>query len=159
MTSIAPEESDQVPFLMLNQVPCAGIRFSFERTPAEQAGESRAADLIRVGEIRRASSSKLREWGMGELLDSVSLLLSELVTNAIRHGSASQVDVHLLYTSSEVRIQVRGGPVDALQVRESDPFGEHGRGLLLVDAVADAWGVDEDGWVWCTIATMVTRAR
>ncbi|MDN3026006.1 ATP-binding protein [Streptomyces sp. S.PB5] len=109
-------------------------------------------DLMRVAEARRMCGAKLRHWGFEQLIDPALLLLSELVTNALRHGSEGRIGVRLSHTHRDVRIEVRGGPVKALTARTPDPLDEGGRGLLLVDTIADVWGVDETGWVWCTIA-------
>jgi len=106
-----------------------------------------------VGECRRISGAELQRWGLAEHVDTVLLLLSELVTNAIQHGSGHQIDVRLSRTSSHVRIEVRGGTTDLLTVHVPSLLDEHGRGLLLVDMIANAWGVDPSSWVWCTIDT------
>ncbi|MFJ8789419.1 ATP-binding protein [Streptomyces sp. NPDC102462] len=131
----------------------ARIAFAFPRTPVGADEEPAARDLVRVGEVRRICGGRLRNWGLERLDDSVRLLLSELVTNAIQHGSGSQVGVRLSYAPGEVRIEVRSGPVNTLTARDPGLLDEDGRGLLLVDALADAWGVDAAGWVWCVLAT------
>ncbi|MEY9997987.1 anti-sigma regulatory factor (Ser/Thr protein kinase) [Streptomyces sp. V4I8] len=108
---------------------------------------------MRVGECRQIGSAELQRWGLEQYVDTALLLLSELVTNAIQHGTGHQVDVRISRTSSEVRIEVRGGPTHRLLARSPSLLAEHGRGLLLVDMIADAWGVDAASWVWCTIET------
>ncbi|MEU1298767.1 MULTISPECIES: ATP-binding protein [Streptomyces] len=136
-----------------DQAVCGRIALVFPRTPVAAAEKPPAQDLVRVGEVRRICGAQLRNWGLERFDDSVRLLLSELVTNAIQHGSGSQVGVRLSHTPVEVRIEVRSGPVNTLTARDPGLLDEDGRGLLLVDALADAWGVDDAGWVWCVIAT------
>jgi anti-sigma regulatory factor (Ser/Thr protein kinase) len=113
---------------------------------------------MRVGECRQIGGAELQRWGLEQYVDTALLLLSELVTNAIQHGTGRQVDVRLSRTCSEVRIEVRGGPTNVLLARAPSLLAEHGRGLVLVDMIADAWGVDAASWVWCTIETTAARS-
>jgi anti-sigma regulatory factor (Ser/Thr protein kinase) len=159
MSSIAPEEIQKVPLSAVGQEFRAGIALSFEYVRTGRVGEPAIRDLMRVGECRQIGSAELQRWGLEQHLDTALLLLSELVTNAIQHGSGGQVDVRLTCTSSQVKIEVRGGPTNVLQVQTPSLLEEHGRGLLLVDTIADAWGVDAASWVWCTIETVSPRRR
>ncbi|MER7688709.1 ATP-binding protein [Streptomyces sp. NPDC097610] len=112
---------------------------------------------MRVRQMRRIGGAQLRLWGLDSLIEDVALILSELVTNAIQHGTGPAVDVRLAFLESVVRIEVRSGPAGGVRVRAADPLAENGRGLYLVGALADKWGVDEAGWIWCTLA--VTEAE
>ncbi|MEV7003689.1 ATP-binding protein [Streptomyces sp. NPDC093982] len=159
MSSIAPEEIQKVPLSTVGQEFYAGIALSFEYLSTERGGEPAIRDLMRVGECRHIGSVELQRWGLEQYLDTALLLMSELVTNAIQHGTGSQVDVRLTCTSSQVKIEVRGGPTKVLRAKTPSPLEEHGRGLLLVDTLADAWGVDAASWVWCTIETVSPRSR
>ncbi|WUW18899.1 ATP-binding protein [Streptomyces sp. NBC_01465] len=78
-------------------------------------------------------------------VDECVLMLSELVTNAIAHGCAEEpwlVRVEWHRTSDALRVEVHNpglpGPVQLVKPRQDD---EHGRGLLLVDALAYEWSV------------------
>ncbi|MFC1420666.1 SpoIIE family protein phosphatase [Streptacidiphilus cavernicola] len=109
------------------------------------------ADLEQVAEVRGELRDAVRRWGVGELADTVELLTSELVTNALVH-----TDRDALLTA---RLYREGGPEGPARLRvevddESDLWpkrrtpGEQassGRGLMLVEALADAWGVDPRG--------------
>jgi serine/threonine-protein kinase RsbW len=79
-------------------------------------------------------------------VDTLRLLVSEVVTNAVRHGDATQpVELHASW-NSEVRIEVsdRGdGFTPAPRQGALDEPG--GFGLFLVGELADRWGVDTDG--------------
>jgi anti-sigma regulatory factor (Ser/Thr protein kinase) len=79
--------------------------------------------------------------GWGEAVDTGALLVSELVTNALRHGHAPcSLRVQFLAPDTvEVCVQDADPTVPTLQ--HPDQLSEHGRGMLLVDALAAAWGI------------------
>jgi anti-sigma regulatory factor (Ser/Thr protein kinase) len=92
--------------------------------------------------------------------DVLSLLVSELVTNAIRHAGLTPQDpisVHITSHDDRVRLAVRDGgagfsPSDLAET-PVDALG--GRGCMIIDALSDAWGVESDRHgctVWCEIA-------
>ncbi|MEV0404247.1 ATP-binding protein [Actinoallomurus sp. NPDC050550] len=80
-------------------------------------------------------------------LDGVGLSVSELATNAIRHtpsGAGGRFTIRLAAADHRIRAEViNDGVIDGEPHRRSEPGidAEHGRGLLLVDALADRWGV------------------
>lgn len=157
MTPFPPRgEPEQAAILLSDETLPTRITFSFPRTPVEPGATPAAMDLVQVGEVRRICDAKLRGWGLQRFIDPALLLLSELVTNAIQHGCGHTIGVRLSCSAGEVRIQAWGGPVTALTARAPDSLDEHGRGLLLVDSIADAWGVNDAGWVWCSIMTNST---
>ena len=78
----------------------------------------------------------------GDAVETAVLLTSELVTNAIVHGSE---DPTLLVDVSEERIHVEVVDCEStvdLMPRSTDVMGQRGRGLAIVDALASAWGVE-----------------
>ncbi|WP_405588177.1 ATP-binding protein [Streptomyces sp. NBC_01190] len=91
---------------------------------------------------RRLSLSVVRLWGLPHLADTVELLVSELVGNAVRHTGARTFGLRMQRRRGWVRVEVRD-PSRALPclmpVREMDVSG---RGIFLVDKLADRWGVD-----------------
>ncbi|MFE7272214.1 ATP-binding protein [Streptomyces sp. NPDC057623] len=93
--------------------------------------------------IRAIARSLLDEWGMRELTDAVELGVTELVANVVRHVPDRRCEVLILRQTRGVRVEVADGfgqlPVFC---GESMPEDEGGRGLLLLDAVSDKWGVD-----------------
>jgi DNA-binding NarL/FixJ family response regulator len=95
---------------------------------------------------RQLASAAVSAWGRQEVEDAVTLLISELVTNAVRHAR-SVVEVVIRLLPERVRVEVRDNSPDPPQPREADAEDESGRGLILVDALAHAWGVEarEDG--------------
>jgi anti-sigma regulatory factor (Ser/Thr protein kinase) len=62
-----------------------------------------------VGRLRRISAAKLRAWGLSSLMDDVQLLVSELVTNALRYGEDDEIAFRLVITLQEVLIAVNDG--------------------------------------------------
>lgn len=79
----------------------------------------------------------------------VLLLTSELVTNAVRHGT-DRVTLHLSLDENMVEVAVEDGspvlPEPRLHTVEDDEATagrEGGRGVMIIDAVAESWGVDE----------------
>ncbi|MGW7042501.1 ATP-binding protein [Streptomyces avermitilis] len=103
------------------------------------------ADLRAVPEARRALRELLRHWGKPEKSEIAELLTSELVTNALIH---TDHDAVLTATVSPrgLRVEVRDfvGRRPIPRVPNADD-GTHGRGLLLVQSLADAWGVRAHG--------------
>ena len=99
----------------------------------------------------------LWEWGIGNLGDSAELLVSELITNAVRAsreaGQDSAVRLWLLSDSAQILILVWDASPRPPVLTDAGDEAEHGRGLMLVDAVSEQWGwysrEDSDGkFVW-----------
>lgn len=93
--------------------------------------------------------------------ETVMLLVSELVTNAIMHSQSGAlggtVTVTLCSLSAGVLVQVRddGGPSEPRLAKIRAGSAEHGYGLLLVDALADSWGtISGPGSrvTWCRVS-------
>ncbi|GHF28894.1 hypothetical protein GCM10010218_07560 [Streptomyces mashuensis] len=95
-----------------------------------------------VAVARRFTHRLLTEWGLPELADDATLLLSELVTNAIVHvpGDAGDVRVAVSRTPGHLVVQVsdRGGRLP--RCAEAGADSEGGRGMWLVEQLAAAWG-------------------
>ncbi|MFD3546615.1 SpoIIE family protein phosphatase [Streptomyces sp. NPDC058655] len=91
-----------------------------------------------VGATRNAAAKKLDEWGLTELGFGTELILSELITNALRHGSAP-VRVRLLYDRT-LTCEVWDGSSTAPHLRYAATMDEGGRGLFLVAQLSEHWG-------------------
>jgi anti-sigma regulatory factor (Ser/Thr protein kinase) len=76
-------------------------------------------------------------------LGDARLVVSELATNAVLHAG-TPFSVSVRYTGSAVRIAVRDGSPTRPVLRNGGPASLSGRGLHLVQAIAEAWGVDSD---------------
>ncbi|CAL9422590.1 hypothetical protein SUDANB121_01899 [Nocardiopsis dassonvillei] len=102
-----------------------------------------------VSAAREISEALLREWGMDHLSPDVAVVVSELVTNAVRHGGplvsrgpgGGGIQLSLMRSGHEFICAVRDGGDRLPRRRRSDPTMEGGRGLALVSAFAREWGV------------------
>ena len=103
-----------------------------------------AADERSVAQARAFAREMLQEWGVGDLADSVVLLVSELVTNAVVHaGTTARLELRL--DPQSVRVEVEDlHPRRNLPMVVDQPTdeAEDGRGLLITFSLASAWGVD-----------------
>ncbi|MEU9015895.1 ATP-binding protein [Streptomyces sp. NPDC048479] len=122
-----------------------------DRPAGEPVGEGEA---LRVSALRRVGAAKVSHWGFPGLIDDIQLLISELLANAIEHGAGEEIGFALAYLpSEEVRIEVTDGSTALPQKRRPGLIEEHGRGVLIIDALADAWGTSDDGTTtWCSLA-------
>lgn len=110
-------------------------------------------DIQRPGRLRRIAVAYLRLWKLPQLTDTARVLMSELVTNAFQHGVGEVVSVRLYVTATDLCIEVDDGSPWVPRRDPAEPLAQGGRGLFLVDGLADAWGVTEDGArVWCVIS-------
>ncbi|WP_307795075.1 ATP-binding protein [Actinacidiphila acididurans] len=113
-----------------------------------------------VGRARRFLALQLDAWAMPHLADTAELILSELVTNAVKHAHSPNgrvIATRLERLASGVRIEVHDSSDCKPELREASGEEESGRGLLLVDALTGGcWGVnDRSGpgksvWAVCT---------
>lgn len=103
------------------------------------------ADLRAVPEVRRALRELLVTWGKPGRSDVAELLTSELVTNALIHTEHDAV-LTATVTPHGLRVEVRDFVArrPRLHVPDAD-CDTHGRGLFLVQSLADAWGVRSHG--------------
>lgn len=110
-----------------------------------------------AGEARRA----LRGLALPEITrEDLALIASELVTNAVLHAGlsdADQLDVELASMADGVRLSVHdvGGGFTPGSLQEGAALRPGGRGLLIIDALSKAWGVETDAegcTVWCDLA-------
>ncbi|MFE2599715.1 ATP-binding protein [Streptomyces sp. NPDC059396] len=93
-------------------------------------------------ELRKA----LADWGLSVLEDSAVLILSELLSNAGLHAKVTPeqtIETRYFRSSGALRIEVHDGSSERPHPRVPDSEAVDGRGLFLVDALADAWGVVE----------------
>ncbi|SOE06770.1 PAS domain-containing protein [Streptomyces sp. Ag109_G2-15] len=96
------------------------------------------SDVRAVSQVRADVSRRLDEWGLGESAFSTELILSELLTNAIRYG-APPVRVRIMLGSTLV-CEVSDGSNTSPRLRRAAATDEGGRGLFLVSQFADQWG-------------------
>lgn len=89
----------------------------------------------------------VRSWGAKGQSDEIELVADELMTNALMHTEGSAVVTLRLLTGTDrrLRVEVEDSSSALPRRREAGDDGVSGRGLLLVDTLADAWGVEARG--------------
>ena len=108
-----------------------------ESVRVQIAGDNEAAARA------RAELSRLRSMLDDPILENVRLLVTELVTNSVRHAQA--LDIELLVVVSRTRVHVEvANPGGGFEPRPSGPEdSDTGWGLFLVDRLSDEWGVTQ----------------
>jgi two-component sensor histidine kinase len=100
--------------------------------------------------------SALAAWGLSDWNDTVSLLVSELVSNGVRHARTALV-LTLSLEGRCLRIAVSDGDPEPPRVKERSELSVGGWGLALVDSLSTQWGTDIDDargkTVWFEIDT------
>jgi anti-sigma regulatory factor (Ser/Thr protein kinase) len=99
------------------------------------------AELRSAAQARHHAERVLSRWGLDSVLDVARLLVSELVVNAVTHAG-SAADLSLCIVGPRLRVEVSDRSPVAPQPKEYSPTAPDGRGLLILDDLADAWGVD-----------------
>jgi DNA-binding NarL/FixJ family response regulator len=98
-------------------------------------------DLRSGARARRLVTEALERWQCEQALDTVQLLVSELVTNAVVHAN-SRPAVAVILLPEVVRIEVMDQSSARPEARDASDQDESGRGLLLLDEMASRWGVE-----------------
>ncbi|RPK41199.1 Acetoin dehydrogenase operon transcriptional activator AcoR [Streptomyces sp. ADI91-18] len=96
------------------------------------------ADPAEVSGVRAAATRRLTDWGLEEQAFAAELMLSELVTNAVRYGT-EPIQVRLILDRTLI-CEVSDGSSTAPHLRRAASTEEGGRGLFLVAQLAHAWG-------------------
>ncbi|MER5867363.1 SpoIIE family protein phosphatase [Kitasatospora sp. NPDC002040] len=110
------------------------------------------ADPAAVRDVRADVARQLTDWGLDDLAFPTELILSELVTNAIRYGR-EPIRVRLLHDRSLV-CEVSDGSSTSPHLRYAATTDEGGRGLFLVAQLADRWGTrytDSGKVIWAEL--------
>ena len=86
----------------------------------------------------------LAEWGVvGEAGEPTQLVVTELLSNAIDHGSAP-VQLVVSFPGDSVRVEVHDAAAEPPRLQPQDPWQARGRGLQMVDALSSRWGWTPD---------------
>ncbi|GLW49573.1 hypothetical protein Stsp02_52340 [Streptomyces sp. NBRC 14336] len=107
---------------------------------AEDVAEWRIArDPVQVGRARAVVREQLHDWGLTRLVDVAELLVSELVTNALRHSEGRPVELRLV-RGDTLLCEVEDDDHELPTLLNAGPHDEFGRGLRLVSTLAREWG-------------------
>ncbi|MGW1004505.1 SpoIIE family protein phosphatase [Streptomyces sp. NPDC002520] len=96
-----------------------------------------------VARVRKQTDEQLSAWGLDEAAFSTELIVSELVTNAIRYGRPP-IRLRLIHQDSTLICEVYDSSGSTPHMRRARMFDEGGRGLLLVAQLAARWGTRHD---------------
>jgi hypothetical protein len=110
-----------------------------------------------AGRARRLAHARLIGWGLDGFTDMVGLLVSELVSNALRHAPGP-IRLTLWLTDGTLRCEVVDTSTELPSMRDCDPYDEGGRGLLLLDMLTCCWGstrMPDGKAVWFELPTSV----
>lgn len=100
-----------------------------------------AADPRAVAEARRQLRVTIAVWDVPVDAETAELLVSELVTNAVTHDGAGAVIMAVRVARGRLRVDVHDSSTALPHPQDDPPLdAEDGRGLLLVDTLADEWG-------------------
>ncbi|MFD4241746.1 SpoIIE family protein phosphatase [Streptomyces sp. NPDC058525] len=154
----APEDTCQAVLdAMAPEHPADDIALLVARThavrPDRIATWDLPADPARVSGVRNAAVDQLGRWGLDEAAFAMELLLSELVTNAVRYGTGP-IRVRLIHDRTLI-CEVFDTSSTAPRMRHAAITDEGGRGLFLVAQLAQAWGTrytDEGKVIWAECA-------
>ncbi|MHB8293625.1 MAG: ATP-binding protein [Acidimicrobiales bacterium] len=117
-----------------------------------RASAQLSAGLSSAGTARRVVEAFIMEWGIEADIDVACLVVSELVTNAVRYGGAPIcLD---LDGSKGLRIEVHDAVCQAPQVMQAAAEDLGGRGLAIVSSLANQWGFEITGGGKCVWAEL-----
>lgn len=120
------------------------------------------AEPSEVAALRRIVRTHLTLWGLPDVIEVAQMCVTELVANVITHiGPGTPTTLVVAMNGTHVRLEVHDPDGSALPtLLSATTTAESGRGLALVTAMADRWGViptEKGKTTWCEIATELSR--
>ncbi|MDT0609338.1 SpoIIE family protein phosphatase [Streptomyces lancefieldiae] len=138
---------DTVLKAVMPEEPSDDVALLLARTRALGADRIRTwevlSDPAHVAATRRSVLEQLAEWGLDEAAFVTELVVSELVTNAIRYGEPP-IQLRLIRDSALI-CEVSDGSATSPHLRRAHAYDEGGRGLLLVAQLTQRWGSRQTG--------------
>lgn len=113
------------------------------------------SDVTAPEQVRRSLDEMEREL-QGEVFDDLQLLVTELVTNSVKFAGEGPIAVKLVASDQVIRVEVHDdGPGFEPPQGKPSLTDTDGRGLFLVESIADRWGIDANGstCVWFELDT------
>ncbi|WP_442811064.1 SpoIIE family protein phosphatase [Streptomyces sp. NBC_01217] len=124
------------------QIPCDDVTLLLVRTrslsPVHVASWTLPSDETAVRSARHMAARQLAEWGLEGLEDATKLIVSELITNAVRH-STGPIGLRLI-KHQVLTCEVFDTNTDSPRPRRARTIDENGRGLFLVAQLSRRWG-------------------
>lgn len=114
----------------------------------------------RIGHVRRIVSAQLRYWRLDALIDPTALGVTELLANVHRHARPSkQCTVELCVLLDQLTVSVHDEDPRLPRLRAAENWETCGRGLALIAALSESWGMRPDGVgkvIWFTLPALAT---
>ncbi|MFK0295740.1 ATP-binding protein [Streptomyces sp. NPDC090442] len=136
------------------------------RQPSRHCTVELQALPARIGHVRRIVTAQLRYWQLDALIDPAALGVTELLANVHRHARPSkQCTVELCVLLDQLTVSVHDLDPRLPRLRTAGSWETSGRGLALIAALSESWGVrphDPGKIVWFTLpalSTALTEAR
>ncbi|MFF4549442.1 SpoIIE family protein phosphatase [Streptomyces sp. NPDC001435] len=130
--------------------------------PAEDVAEWHlSGDPREVARARRLVRAHLLEWGLDDAVDTAELLVSEVVSNAVRHAGGARIGLRLVRTDA-LLFEVTDDEPELPTLLGTGVYDESGRGLRVVSRLAREWGASAAGHrktVWFEQALTPPRRR
>ncbi|MGW0840646.1 SpoIIE family protein phosphatase [Streptomyces sp. NPDC002787] len=128
--------------------------------PEDVAEWRLAPDPVEVARARAVVREQLHVWGLDTLTDTTTLLVGELVTNAVRHARGRRIELRLV-RGDTLQCEVYDDDPTLPTLLSTSPTDEFGRGLRVLTTLAREWGTSRTGagkTVWCEL-TLPRRRR
>jgi anti-sigma regulatory factor (Ser/Thr protein kinase) len=97
-------------------------------------------DIRAPRHARRWIIQRCHEWQCDDLGDSAALLITELVTNVFLHARTDCL-IHAAFDHSTLAVTITDWDAHEPLIHPSSTSAENGRGLAILEAIADAWGI------------------
>ncbi|MDC7340089.1 ATP-binding protein [Streptomyces lydicus] len=128
------------------------------RQPSRHCTVELQAVPARIGHVRRIISAQLRYWRLDALIDPAALGVTELLANVHRHARPSkQCTVELSVLLDQLTVAVHDEDPRLPRIRAADNWETCGRGLALIAALSENWGMRPEGGgkvVWFTLPAL-----
>jgi hypothetical protein len=96
-----------------------------------------------AADARRVVGHALEEWGLAAAEETALLLVTELISNGVRHANTA-LNLVLTYDGSHIHVGVSDEDEKPASMTQATPVSHHGWGLHLVDRLSSDWGTVED---------------
>ncbi|MFJ8131393.1 ATP-binding SpoIIE family protein phosphatase [Streptomyces hydrogenans] len=141
---LADRREDDIAVLLLSRRPAATVR----ETPRRTLMTIAQAEPERIAEAREQVRQLLHDWADADQLDAAVLMVSEMVTNVLVHTDGDALltaEVACGAKGRRLRVEVSDASDELPHKRHPGEMASSGRGLVLMEMLADAWGVEPRG--------------